>query len=459
MKTTIISIASLLALASSVAAHASLKYPCPRYSPFGEGCPAVPSGQSVDSSINAPISSMTLGEKQPFCKYTTPFSKPSATWTAGQSVTVKFHDNIAAHSGGHGQFSISYDNGKTFAVIHEVLRYMFVGSKPSGLTNAASVMSYTFKLPASLPSSDKAVFAWTWANASGNREFYMNCADIAIKGGKSKSYTGKKMTVVNYPGYPAMAEFNGNYDTGIELYKNAPKITISPKGSGTSQRSARSDAPESDDLPANDGLAVGKSDSTNSDDDTTSSSKNQKGGKSKLPESDDSPANDDSAADETSSSNDGDDTTGKNDTAAEENDAAGADGPANDGSSAADSDTTGTTGTEGNTNDDIGENADTNDGTAANASDDTAADNSIPDSNGTAKDDDDEIPQSSAPSIPDAVETGTADSGSCTHGAMECTSGNSGYKVCLYGEWNAEVPCAAGTKCKSSGGSVTCGWA
>ncbi|KAJ1934252.1 hypothetical protein EC988_008863, partial [Linderina pennispora] len=123
--------------------HASLKFPCPRYSPFGQDCPPIPAGQSADSGINAPISSMTLGEKKPLCKYTTPFGSPSATWTAGQSVTVSFHENIAAHSGGHGQFSISYDGGQTFAVLHEVLRYMFIGSKPSGLTNTASVMSYT----------------------------------------------------------------------------------------------------------------------------------------------------------------------------------------------------------------------------------------------------------------------------------------------------------------------------
>ncbi|ORX72271.1 hypothetical protein DL89DRAFT_265874 [Linderina pennispora] len=202
---------------------------------------------------------------------------------------------------------------------------MFVGSKPASVTNTASVMSYTFKLPEDLPSSDKAVFAWTWANASGNREFYMNCADIAIKGGKSKSYTGKKMTVVNYPGYPAMAEFNGNYDTGIELYNNAPKVTISPGGSS----SAPSDS-----------------------------------GNDKPPKGDSKPPKDEP----------------------------------------------------------------------------------IP-----------HAPKSSAPAAP--APTGSSGSGSCTHGAMACDSGNSGYKVCVYGNWNPPIPCPAGTKCKSSGGSAICDWA
>ncbi|KAJ1949490.1 hypothetical protein FBU59_001121 [Linderina macrospora] len=189
-----------------------------------------PSFDSGDKAINAPIYSVQLGGQMPLCRHTTPFATPSATWTAGQSVTVKFNPSIAAHSGGHCEFSISYDNGNTFAVIHQELRYCFLGSKPSGLTNTASVLTYTFNLPANLPSSDKAVFSWTWINASGNRELYMNCADVAIKGGSSSSYTGKQMTLANYPGYPTIPEFNGNYDTGIDVYSSAKNITISPAG-------------------------------------------------------------------------------------------------------------------------------------------------------------------------------------------------------------------------------------
>ncbi|KAJ1728032.1 hypothetical protein LPJ61_004260, partial [Coemansia biformis] len=64
---------------------------------------------------------------------------------------------------------------------------------------------------------NKAIFAWSWVNASGNREFYMNCADITIAG-TSKSFTGKNITIANYPGYPTIKEFIGNYDTGIEYY-------------------------------------------------------------------------------------------------------------------------------------------------------------------------------------------------------------------------------------------------
>ncbi|KAJ2723527.1 hypothetical protein GGI07_002565 [Coemansia sp. Benny D115] len=227
-------LASAGLLAGLVAGHVSIINPCPRYSPVGENCPALPAGESMDTgekAINAPISSVTLGgTAMPLCRHTTPYATPSATWTAGQSVTIKFNPSAAIHSGGNCEFSISYDNGKTFAVIHQELRYCFLSSKPSGLTNTASVLSYTFNLPADLPSSDKAVFAWSWVNASGNREFYMNCADVAIKGGSSSSYTGKEMTIANYPGYPTIPEFNGNYETGMEHYTNAKNITVSPSG-------------------------------------------------------------------------------------------------------------------------------------------------------------------------------------------------------------------------------------
>ncbi|KAJ1891296.1 hypothetical protein LPJ66_007006 [Kickxella alabastrina] len=234
MKFAALSIVGLLAGLAS--AHVSFISPCPRYSPVGENCPALPAGQSLDTGdggINAPLYSVNLGgTAMPLCRHTTPFATPSATWTAGKPVTIKFNPNAAIHSGGNCEFSISYDNGNTFAVIHQELRYCFLNSKPASLTNTAQVLSYTFNLPANLPSSDKAVFAWSWVNASGNREFYMNCADVAIKGGSSSSYTGKQMTIANYPGYPTIPEFNGDYETGMEYYTNAKKVTVSPSGGG-----------------------------------------------------------------------------------------------------------------------------------------------------------------------------------------------------------------------------------
>ncbi|KAJ2399531.1 hypothetical protein GGI23_002599, partial [Coemansia sp. RSA 2559] len=193
--------------------------------------------------MNAPISSVTLGTNEPLCKHTVPWPTPAATWKAGESVTIKFNPNAAIHSGGNMEFSISYDGGKTFAVVHQVLRYAFLNGKPAGLTNTAQVLEYTFTLPKELPNSDSAVFAWTWVNASGNREFYMNCADVKITGSTSKSYTAKEVTIANYPGYPTIAEFDGNYDTGIQYYTtDIKKITVSPSGTTGGGSSNKPDA-------------------------------------------------------------------------------------------------------------------------------------------------------------------------------------------------------------------------
>ncbi|KAI9505306.1 hypothetical protein BX070DRAFT_188833, partial [Coemansia spiralis] len=193
----ILTLPCLVALVASVSAHMAIISPCPRYSPKGENCPALPSGAQLDYSMSSP-----LGADQPLCKYTTPYPSPCATWTAGQPITVTFAPGGATHGGGHCQFSISYDSGKTFVVLYSVMGHCF------GVNG--DVRDYTFNLPSNLPSSEHAVFAWTWVNAIGNREFYMNCADVAIKGG-SGSYTGKQMTIANHNGYPTIPEFSGNY--------------------------------------------------------------------------------------------------------------------------------------------------------------------------------------------------------------------------------------------------------
>ncbi|KAJ1723244.1 hypothetical protein LPJ53_002409 [Coemansia erecta] len=112
----------------------ALKIPCPRYDAHGIDCPDVPDGESLDWDQIEPI--------------------------------------VAAHSGGHSEFSISYDNGKTFAVLQQNLKYMFFGS-PTHLTN----------------------------------------------------------TPPNYGSdYPEIPEFRGDYSTGIELYTNSHNITVTGHG-------------------------------------------------------------------------------------------------------------------------------------------------------------------------------------------------------------------------------------
>ncbi|KAJ1650530.1 hypothetical protein GGF44_000591 [Coemansia sp. RSA 1694] len=212
---------ALTAIAAAASAHMAMVKPCSRYTPHGD-CPALPAGQSLDYSLSSPLEA-----NAPLCKHTVPYSTPVETWTAGQQITVKFDTaSGAAHGGGHCEFSVSYDGGKTFAVVHQVLKHCFFNGPSTG--NTPEVTSYTFKLPSDLPSSKKAIFAWSWVNAIGNREFYMNCADVEIKG-TSSSYSGKEMVVANINGYPTIPAFNGNYDTGIDRYRSGKNVTV--KGS------------------------------------------------------------------------------------------------------------------------------------------------------------------------------------------------------------------------------------
>lgn len=94
----------------------------------------------------------------------------SATWKAGQTYNTTI-DGTANHSGGSCQLSLSYDNGKTWKVIKSM-----IGGCPTQGTN-----SFEFTIPMTAPSGT-ALFAWSWINHTGNREFYMNCAVVTIQG-------------------------------------------------------------------------------------------------------------------------------------------------------------------------------------------------------------------------------------------------------------------------------------
>ncbi|KAJ2692933.1 hypothetical protein H4218_006228 [Coemansia sp. IMI 209128] len=215
-------------LAGLSLAHMALISPCPRYNARGLNCPEIPEGEEPDWTLIKPIGK--AGEAyNPLCKHTTPTKTPSAVWAPGQTIKVQFQ-GMASHSGGHGEFSISYDNAKTFVVVHQELKYMFVDG-PSLLSNKPTRLEYSIALPETLPGANHAVFAWTWVNASGNREFYMNCADVKISG-KPGSFTGRKMTVANYgPDAPTIPEFYGYYNTGISYYINSRNVTVIGYGS------------------------------------------------------------------------------------------------------------------------------------------------------------------------------------------------------------------------------------
>ena len=78
----------------------------------------------------------------------------------------------AIHEGGSCQLSISEDGGSTFKVVKS-----FIGNCPS----STGPVTMDFTVPSDVASGD-VVFAWSWNNRVGNREFYMNwCAQLAVR--------------------------------------------------------------------------------------------------------------------------------------------------------------------------------------------------------------------------------------------------------------------------------------
>ncbi|KAJ2666016.1 hypothetical protein IW148_001375 [Coemansia sp. RSA 1199] len=347
-------IASVAALVSSVAAHMAMSEPCPRFSPNCATLPPLPAGQGYNYNIKNPID-----YDAPVFISETPWPQPVASWTAGQPVTVKFQPDGAAHGGGHCQFAISYDNGKTAAVVHKVMEHCFFNGPSDG--NNAEVLQYTFNLPADVPASSKAQFIWIWTNAIGNRELYTGIADISIANpGGSTSYTGKSAIYPNHAGYPTIPEFNGDYTTGVSLFDNAPNVVVSPGGSpAPPASSAQPPAP------------VYSSSAVES--------------KSVAPPVGHTPA--------------------PQPTAEPTVEVTATEPPA-------------------------------------------TVEPTVPVTTPATP-----VYTSSAPT---AVPTGSA----CTHGALQCVSGNAGFQQCVWGVWSATFACSSGTVCQqTSPNAVICGWA
>ncbi|KAJ1732649.1 hypothetical protein LPJ72_003307 [Coemansia sp. Benny D160-2] len=159
------------------------------------------------------------------CRYEEKWPTPVTTWTAGQSVTVEFEIEKNTTLGGLCQFSISY-NGKDFAVIDQVKENCFKNTEST---------SYTLTLPDNLPASSSAVFAWSWLSPVDAGDFYMNCADIAIKSNKSsKAFSGVAMSVFNYPGYPEIQGSSNIDGPGLSHYMEDEVIEVGPGITGGS---------------------------------------------------------------------------------------------------------------------------------------------------------------------------------------------------------------------------------
>ncbi|KAI9292808.1 hypothetical protein K502DRAFT_325634 [Neoconidiobolus thromboides FSU 785] len=197
----------LLGAVHQVVSHMEMSYPPPRRSKHNKNY----AESQFDYSYTAP-----LGPEFPYpCRG---YGKGPSSYDAqaGQSIPVTL-DGGANHNGGHCQFALSF-NDKDFVVVKTVMGTCMLDS-----------LTYNVPLPADAPNG-QATFAWFWINRTGNRELYMNCADITIKGGKDNgSITGRKALVADLPGYSTFPEGFAN-DYGKDQFDAQPMLTISPSG-------------------------------------------------------------------------------------------------------------------------------------------------------------------------------------------------------------------------------------
>jgi hypothetical protein len=167
----------------------------------------------VDYNIMAPLE--TYGYTFP-CKG---FPKGPSTYIFDSNTVKVTLEGTAIHGGGHCQFGITY-NDHDFLVLKTVIRSCLLDS-----------MSYEFNLPTNTPSGDVTVF-WTWVNAIGHREYYMECADVTVNNNVIYNNTpliGKELIILDILGYTIIPEFPnpGMYD-GREFLLNARSFSIYP---------------------------------------------------------------------------------------------------------------------------------------------------------------------------------------------------------------------------------------
>ncbi|PWY91549.1 hypothetical protein BO94DRAFT_513780 [Aspergillus sclerotioniger CBS 115572] len=145
--------------------------------PYPIRSPLDPNGDESkkDYSYTNPLSSS--GSDFPCKGYAKDPFRSVATYSPGGEYDLELQGS-ATHEGGSCQVSLSYDQGDNFQVIHSML-----GGCP--LTE-----SYKFTIPSDAPTGD-ALLTWTWFNKVGNREMYMNCAQVTI-GDSDDSHSAKQ---------------------------------------------------------------------------------------------------------------------------------------------------------------------------------------------------------------------------------------------------------------------------
>ncbi|KAH8691869.1 hypothetical protein BGW36DRAFT_303951 [Talaromyces proteolyticus] len=170
-----------------ILAHIQMSNPYPIRSPLDPE-----NGDNRDYSYTNPLSAS--GSDFPCKGYQSDPFRPTATYAAGGQYQLSLQGS-ATHGGGSCQLSLSYDTGKTFTVIKSI-----EGGCP--LTS-----TYEFTIPSDAPLG-KALFVWTWFNKIGNREMYMNCAQVIIEQGPANKFSPRKeqhaRQMVSYSSRPSI---------------------------------------------------------------------------------------------------------------------------------------------------------------------------------------------------------------------------------------------------------------
>ncbi|PLB44493.1 hypothetical protein P170DRAFT_459036 [Aspergillus steynii IBT 23096] len=182
-------------LASSVAGHIQMSNPYPIRSPLNKDG----SGQK-DYSYTNPLS--TDGSDYPCKGYANDPFTSVATYSPGSSYNLEL-EGSAVHGGGSCQIALSYDTGSTWKVIHSML-----GGCPI-------TKSYQFTIPSDAQNGE-ALLAWSWFNKVGNREMYMNCAQVTIGGGANREMTTDLVRRDSFSSLPELFRANTGGPAGCK---------------------------------------------------------------------------------------------------------------------------------------------------------------------------------------------------------------------------------------------------
>ncbi|BAE62598.1 unnamed protein product [Aspergillus oryzae RIB40] len=194
------SVFSVLLSCGLAAAHMQMSWPYPIRSPLD------PQNRGSDKDYDMANPLSPSGSDFPCKGYhkNTPW-RATAEYNAGESYNMTVA-GAATHSGGSCQLSLSYDDGKTFKVIKSK-----VGGCPLDF-------KYDFTMPSDVVNGH-ALFAWSWFNLVGNREMYMNCANVEVSGG-----SGSKQSFEN--NYPDM--FVANVGNGCSTVEGKHTVFAHP---------------------------------------------------------------------------------------------------------------------------------------------------------------------------------------------------------------------------------------